>query len=360
MNMNKRIAKFLITLTSFTMMTSVNAYQGSDCCNPCANYDPCCPSPARSFYGEVDYIYWGVQEDGLRFAQAGFGPGCCEETSSCDSCGNNCGTKSGCSRNHDISWNSGFKVGAGFANPCCDWEAFVQYTWYRAHPKKCGPVACGTRFEDAPAGFDPAILNAITGVNSEWHFQFNNIDALVTNEFCVNNCFSFRPSFGLKAAWIKQTQNIGVVIDAVLPGAPTGGSRCNQQKFWGIGPKFAVTANASLFDSFSLYGNLGLSTLWTHYKINRNDVVFNASLENDRTSLVCASDCRHPVQSVLETSLGVRWDTDLCCGDYGFYVDIAWEQQVWYNHNYFINSVVNQNHGDLTLQGLTVGAGFSF
>lgn len=354
--MKTRIAKFLITLTSFTMMTTVNAYQGSDCCNPCANYDPCCPSPARSFYGEVDYIYWGVQEDGLRFAQTGFG-NCYNEESDCGACGNNCGNNNGCSKNHDISWNSGFKVGAGFANPCCDWEVFVQYTWYRANPNKCvgseNLIADGL-FVDVADDF------GIVGASSNWNFRFNNIDALVTNEFCVNNCFSFRPSFGLKAAWIRQKQDIGFVFEDSFLGAPTGLNRCNKQDFWGIGPKFAVTANASLFDSFSLYGNLGLSTLWSQYRLNRNDFLAVASEENNGHSVVCAHDCRNHVQSVLETSIGVRWDTDLCCGDYGFYVDIAWEQQVWYNHNHFISLDVNHNHGDLTLQGLTVGAGFSF
>jgi hypothetical protein len=373
MNMKTRIAKFLITLTSFTMMTSVNAYQGSDCCNPCANYDPCCPSPARSFYGEVDYIYWGVQQDGLRFSHPR--SGCCVEQDGC--CDDSCG--SGCCNNHDLNWNSGFKIGAGMANPCCDWEMFVQYTYYRANPSKCvrGDLVGQWGFDN---GFNPTD-RVIVGANSGWNFRFNNIDALITNEFCVNNCFSFRPSFGLKGAWLRHKYDIGYAFAQVAEfGSATGRYVCHKQDFWGLGPKFGVTANASLFDCFSIYGNLGLSTLWGSYRLNRNDYTVNPTLapradavvvadncSNDncgngfnRTPDNCLRDCKNRVQSVLETSIGVRWDTELCCGDYGFYVNLAWEQQVWFNHNHFIDLNVNSNHGDLTLQGVTVGAGFSF
>ncbi len=371
MNMKTRIAKFLITLTSFTVMTSVNAYQGSDCCNPCnpccTTFDPCCPSPNRCFYGEVDYIYWAAHQDGLTFTQTGIGEACCEERH--ESCG--CGSSSSdrC-RNIDHDWNSGFKVGAGMANPCCDWEFFVQYTYYQANPKRhherrdCDLFPVWGYFDDflgdAASDFDVTLDRA----DSCWKLNFNNIDALITNEFCVNNCFTFRPSFGLKGAWIQQKFNVLYAFDDDVVGItlPDGYDTHHRQRFWGVGPKFALTASATLFESFSLYGNLGFSTLWGQYQSRRNDLVINNDSTDhfDAVATVCARHCEYRVTPVLETSFGLRWDTDLCCGDYGFYLNLAWEQQIWFNHGHLVDLSPNYAKGDLTLQGVTVGAGFSF
>jgi hypothetical protein len=361
MNMKTRIAKFLITLTSFTMMTSVNAYQAQDCCNPCGTFDPCCPSPNRSFYAQADYIYWAVQQDGLRYAQSGFGTNCCGEPE-CGCEATNSSLDGRC-RDHDCNWNSGFKIGVGMVNPCCDWEMFVQYTYYQANPKhrvkrgNCDLLPVWGYFRD----FADNEFVTLKCASSHWKLNFNAIDALISNEFCVNNCFTFRPSFGLKGAWDTQKFNVYYDLVPVMDSTNSYVSG-HKQNFWGVGPKFAMTASASVYDSFSVYGNIGFSTLWARYQVRRGD--FSSILRDgatpETTSRVCVKNCRNRFTPVLENSIGVRWDTDLCCGDYGFYVNVAWEQQVWFAHNDFINFDVNHAQGNLTFQGVTAGAGFSF
>jgi Legionella pneumophila major outer membrane protein precursor len=369
MNMKTRIAKFLITLASFSMMTSVNAYQGSDCCVPCGcGFDPCCPTPNRSFYAQADFIYWGAHLDGLRFAQSGFGLDCCEErTHTCDfngSCsgGNSC---DGRCRDHDFDWNPGFKVGAGMVNPCCDWELFVQYTYYYANPKKrvhkgrCDLFPYWGWFHDFVQNDD---LVTLSSAFSRYKLNFNALDALVTNEFCVNNCFTFRPSFGLKAGWHRHRYEVIANLEQI-DNTPDVYVTKHKQDFWGVGPKFGMTASASLYDCISLYGNIGLSTLYGEYQVCRNDVGIDeavGAMPADTRGVVCTRHCRYRVTPVWETSFGLRYDTDLCCGDYGFYVHVAWEQQIWFQHNDFINIDVNHAQGNLTLQGVTAGVGFSF
>jgi hypothetical protein len=256
------------------------------------------------------------------------------------------------------------------ANPCCDWEFFVQYTYYQANPKRHHTVRGNCDLFPVFGFFDdflvdnPNFFVSLNEASARWKLNFNNIDALITNEFCINNCFTFRPSFGLKGAWIHQKFHVFYEFDNEVFGIvlPEGYSSHHRQQFWGVGPKFALTATASVFDSFSLYGNLGFSTLWGKYEPRRTDLIINSTLDGsvDSTGVICARQCRYRVEPVLETSFGLRWDTDLCCGDYGFYLNLAWEQQIWFDHNDFIDLDVNHNHGNLTLQGVTVGAGFSF
>ena len=371
MNMKTRIAKFLITLTSFGMMTSVNAYQGSNCCDPCGTFDPCCPTPNRSFYAQADYIYWAVHQDGLRFVNQGFGADCCNEEGSTCGCGTSSSTAgNGNCRDLDCNWNSGFKVGAGMVNPCSDWEVFVQYTWYQANPKRhvqqCGDcdLLPTWGFFNPLASLKPTDFLTLSRADAQWKLNWNVLDALVTNEFSVNNCFSFRPSFGIKAAWETQKFNIAYVynFNSDLVNY-TGYTTAHKQQWWGVGPKFALGAAASLYDSFSLYGNVGISTIWGQDCVRRSDAFIAQTSDNVITATlntVCARQSRYRVTPVLESQFGARWDTDLCCGDYGFYVNVAWEQQVWFDHNDFIDTDVNHTHGNLTFQGLTVGAGFSF
>jgi len=338
MNIKTRIAKFLITLTTFSVMTTVNAYQGSNCCDPCVNYNPCCPSSSKSFYVEADFIYWTVFEDGLR----GLDLIDCANDCDCDGSGDN----GRCNGDFDNDWNPGFKVGVGLANPCCDWDLFIQYTYYQATPH---------RHHDHGEFFDffTGEIVELREAHDRWRLNFNNIDFLFSHEFCLNNCFTLRPQFGLKGAWIQNHLD----NDRFPNEYPDNFGHRHRQRFWAVGPKVGFTAAASLFDCFNLYGNLGVSTVWGQYQSERHDGLLEE--EVGITDNFCVRHCRYRVTPVLETSFGVRWDTDLC-GDYGFYVNVAWEQQVWFDHNDFINFFVNSNHGNLTFQGVTVGAGFSF
>ncbi len=346
MKANTRIAKFLITLTSLCTMASVNAYQADPCYG--SSYDSCCPSPNRCFFIDADYIYWTARQDGLKFAFSGV-LGLNNPDDICD-----------CGRTHDVNWdwNSGFKVGAGVSNPCCDWELYANYTYYRSCPdnKVHDPETSDLISFWQLIDFEDPLDHAC----GKWDFCFNNVDLLVSNEFCVNNCFTLRPSFGLKGSWIDQDFDVffvNFVGDAY--------KMHHKQCFWGVGPKFGLTAAASLWDCFSVYGNMGTSLLWSDFENKRNDFVIpfsDGSEELEKIKTLCVKDCMYHVQPVLETSLGIRWYTDICCGDYGFWVKVAWEQQLWFDHNRHFHADHGEGHahGNLYLQGVTAGAGFSF
>lgn len=336
--------------TSVLMMTGVaGSATAAGYCDPCANYD-CCEMPDYVVY--ADFLYWQANVQGLEYARTGYQFGLNPESI----------TEQGKLYSPGCEWTPGFRVGAIVDLGCCEWDFFAQYTWLRPDS------SCSV---EGPAFLEPTILSDLildlitpfenASAHANFKIDFNVLDFGLGRTFNVNECFVFRPHFGFKATWQKLHYDVtyrrvedSVVVENIIQAS---------QDFDGIGLRAGFDAAWKFSPCFSILGKFALSSLYSDIDAPRQDntitPVIGGPTENVVIGLTKNDVCT--LIPVLELFLGIRWDTTVCdC--YDMYVQIGWENQVWFDYNNLVRYSLDATgpHGNFTLQGLTVGAGMAF
>ncbi len=339
----------LVFSATLAMMTGLvgSASAAGFCCDPCEPV--CCDMPDYVLY--ADFLYWQTHEEGLAFARSGYNNDLAAVT------------EQGKLYAPECEWEPGFRVGAVVDLGCCEWDFFAQYTWM--HPcRQDGVTGVGE------TGIEPLILSVtptadLTAAAGSFELRFNVLDFGLGRTFNCNECFMFRPHFGFKATWQEHKNTVVYQWgDAVTPTVVSTNVIQQKMDFDGIGLRAGFDAAWKFSPCFSVVGNFAVSTVWSDIELRRNDsfVAQPVSLPDvDPTVIADQKFCDCAVIPVVELFLGVRWDSTVCdC--YDTYVRVGWENQVWLDTNRFIRELVDSagNHGNLTFQGLTLGAGFGF
>lgn len=346
----------LVFSTSLLMMTGLvgSASAAGYCCDPCA--PDCCDMPDYVLY--ADFLYWQVHQEGLDFARGGYQHG--TNTASLDQ---------GKIYSPECEWQPGFRIGAMIDLGCCDWDFYAQYTWLNPDRKE-------HFFGVGDTNVEPYILSNIQdliadinlqSVTAKYDLSFNVLDFGLGRTFNCNECFLFRPHFGFKATWQEHKYSVvyGYGDSPVTPVNTFVNSIHNKTRFDGIGLRAGFDAAWKFSPCFSIVGNFALSSVWSDLEITRIDGRTTTVVSLNQTSPeIIITNQKHDtcaIVPVLELFLGIRWDSTVCdC--YDMFVKVGWENQVWFDTNRFIRELFDSpgNHGNLTFQGLTVGAGMGF
>jgi len=332
-----------------------------DCCN---NY---CDSRSTRC-GEcvgltlfADGLYWQAREDGLDYViQNNDGSALIDDA---------------CVRRVNFDWHGGFRFGAGYCSPCCNY--FFNAFWTRFHTKgdDCLKVTFPTTL--FPVWSNPSsMLTTEENARACVNLDLDMFDARLTALFTPHCCIDVMPYIGLVYAKINQNFNInmsGGLSTQPFRGDVLDDAICMRNNFRGVGPKVGVNSIWGLGCGLGFFARADAALAYGKFDICQKETVTFSENSEERTFLNIKCNEFHMVRPIVDLILGVRWDTPInrdafCCQSrYHLYLEAGWELIYFFGQNMLmrftddINAGANVTvQGDLATQGLTVRASFAF
>jgi len=275
--------------------------------------------------------------------------------------------------NPHFKYDWGFRLGAGYNLPHDGWDLYADWTHInmRSHHEEAG--------EEGeflwPMWIHPASpfsLNVVGEAEARWKMHLNVIDLDMGREFFTSKWLTFRPHFGLRSAWIRQSYDVdyeGIYTPAEGNLNPIKvGDEIKidlNNKFWGIGPRFGLDTQWGLGTGFSLYGNASISLLYGFFSSYFHEL--DRRLNGIGVPYAATHNSFRQTTAVSDLQLGLRYDHMFSNDRFHFNIQAGWEHHMFFSQNQFVRFVDNiekgnfvVNQGDLTTQGWTLSARFDF
>lgn len=309
----------------------------------------------------ADFIWWNASQEGISYAVTGFvtDDGADPFASASKGKYNYVGS----------DWAPGFKVGLGLNLSHDGWDLYSQYTWLHASDSSSLSRTDGVAYAGSLLPFDDGPTITGNKVKADWDLHFNVIDLELGRNFYLSQFLTMRPFIGFKATWQDQdlkvtTESNQFTIDGngQQPDTQVTGPfvHKNATDVWGIGVRGGLNVSWYMSKSWSLYGDLAWTTMWTDYdKLTRSDTLYDSSTGNSKTYFNVSNDDLYTVKYIGEMELGLRWEMWFYDDNYHFAIQAGWEQQVWVNWGQFVEVLDHINH-DLSLHGLNLKFRFDF
>jgi hypothetical protein len=328
--------------------------QSYDELSPCIEYAPltesiCMPDACygpktHSWWLDVAFLYWKAFEGGLEFADS-FVP----------LAGDLSNAKA---KNVTFDFKPGVRIGVGYLNLACCWDASLYYTYYHTHGhcSASGLLFPSLNYFGSTAG--GAAVN-VTSAQADWHLNFQYVDLDFGRPIWFKNCFALHPHLGIRGAWIHHK---GRVLYAGGPGITTGAFNIGlTSNFSGGGLEAGIGTRYLFTPCWVLFGELGSSLLCGNVNVKQvqNQAGVNQINLNDSFTRLAPS-----AQAVL----GIGWQKQVCWCRCPLLFDLsaAFETQYWWGQNRIQrftdseNPIHVESHEDLGLLGFTLKAGVFF
>lgn len=293
-----------------------------------------------------DYLYWTARESNLEYASTGYSNDPSTSVSS------------GISKSPSFKYKSGFKTALGFNFGHDSWDSSVSYTWFQSNHNTSSMSA--SYVDGLTPSFTPYIALGVddhfSSASSLWGIHFNSIDWELGRNCYISRYLSLRPFVGLKGSW--QRQIFKNSFEGVVSGSPFDYYNNNKSSYWGVGIRSGIDTSWHLSESWSLFGDLALSALWTSFDNHRSD---SHSIGSGTTiKPVRERSTSNIIVPVLELSVGIRKDVWFFRDRLHIGAQAGWEEQVWWNVNQLPSNLGGSRDGNLFLQGLTARLRFDF
>ncbi|NGX47797.1 MAG: hypothetical protein K1000chlam3_01180 [Chlamydiae bacterium] len=331
---------------------------------PSCRFDTCC---SWNFFVTAEGLWWIAKENGLIYAQNGAaGPG--PQTADVPPTSFNFKGKL---ERIDPNWDWGFRLGLGY-NFCYDeWEAKATWTYYKTDKsdQKEGSLLNLWGHTDVSSSSTSNLIKA------DFELHYNTFDLEFGRGFGAGRCFCLRPYFGIRGAFIDQ--KLDVFNQALLLNPNPGETLSTDLKaisdFSGGGFRFGLDGRFDFCWDMSLFGIASYSLLYGKFHADFRETTSGTPEDGSNmtavSNLVIADtdDEFHMGVSSIQLSLGLQWNRSYCCDQYRFGLHIAWEQNLWFQLNQMNHfqsrleeGILLQEHGNLSLQGISFGARFDF
>ncbi len=295
-----------------------------------------------------DLIYWNAHENGLNYAV--------------QNKGSSLNLANAKVKNIHGDWNFGFRVGIGYKIPHDEWDLRLTWLRYSDHTRSKISAHSGTYVFAIMANPADVIagIATVSGAQSRWRLQLNQLDLDLGKEFFVSKWLTLRPHFGVRCDWVKQRwsgeyKNSPAALEIDVK---------YRDKWWGIGLEGGIDTQWGLGCGFSLFGNLTAAILYGFHDLNFDQQTQIASTSTQFADLDEVYRISHPT---LDLQMGVRWDSMLDDDRFHLGFQVGWEHHIYFSQNQFpqFNTAFSagkftSNQGDLTLQGWTFSARLDF
>jgi len=314
------ISLLLITSAShvFGKADSSAVYEETDDCMSCQPV--CC---GQGFIS-ADLLYWRAFVGGLDSCVTS------ESSDTVMSDGKIISRFKGIDEDPHFGWNPGFRINAGYAFACSNWD--IAESWTHFHSSAHGSVKNRNKVR--------------------WHIDFDVLDLVAGYEFNLGPCFALRPFGGFRGARIDQKLCINE-----LPGE-TGFSMQtnllithtnNKEKFIGVGPLIGLGIDWCIGCGFDLFVDTSITWMYGNFNVQFMDVVVSADTAD-------ISKIRQHLNASLagaDVGFGIRWQKCFC--------DHLWLvlQLGFEHHRYFDYNRIG-GYGDLSFDGINFSAGIGF
>lgn len=280
----------------------------------------------------------------------------------------------------NFKYKPGFKVAVNFDLLHDGWGLLADYTWFHSTmtTTACAP-SCKYIF---PTYGHPLLQGAsalVSGaqvynsVSSTWNLGLDLADLSLYRSFYVGQDLTFKTLYGIRGAWIKQTQDVHYYSNGSVETLnPNILNVSNTQDFlhytsWGVGPRCEIDTNWLFGQGIAFFGNAGADLLYTQYNLHYQDQshsIYDGAL----TGILCVRDKNLQfVRAHTDLEFGLTWGSyfannkahvDVTAG-YGF--QVFWDQNMVRK---FMTAtcpgVEIVPDGNLYLQGLRVTVDFDF
>lgn len=303
------------------------------------------PSPYKKemdsiVYGELDYLLWFSNQDGLHSPTVATGK----------------------SPNLSSNWSSGGRITIG-GQPS-HWDTQLCYTYYATTAHDTSHANIETILTSTPS------TSGIFEVGEKWNLHFNRLDLQLGRKIPFGHHFLLEPFFGVEGLDVSQkfdlnTNTVFLDLTTALPATDVVDSK-NRNSLLAIGPRAGLIANFGFGAGFGLYGNFGVNILWGKFKIKQkyNETDYYSS----GNPIILVDQTKHRSQggSVLNTDLelGCNWRYLFQKSKIELALKAGWEQHYYIDIVRFQNFYLQQTssgtasyttNGNLTLSGVTMG-----
>lgn len=308
----------------------------------------------------ADFIWWKATQDGTRYGMSGL------KTNSTLATAHDSAVK-GKAKQVAEAWAPGFKIGLGLNLSHDGWDLYAEYTWLR--PDSSNSISGNVVGLALEGSGQVGPFSPVDRASGKWDLDFNAIDVELGRNFYLSQFLTMRPFIGLKGTWQDQSVKLrfestefelGSQIGAAGI-AVTGPYRSTwHNDTWGLGVRSGFNTAWYMAKSWSFYGNLAFSAVWTNYhNISRKDRMDDSTTNMSTTLINTHDDNFYSVKYVGEIELGLRWETWFYDDNYHIAIQLGWEEQVWISWGHFVEFVDEKWH-DLNLHGLNLKFRFDF
>ena len=316
------IKKLYVAITLLSVMSVGHVfadYRNSLSCGENEDCNPCQPTCSRAYIG-AELLYWRAFQNGLDI---------CVPTDVSDTVtdGEVISTFRGEGHEPNFEWHPGFRINVGFEMPSCNkWDIATTWTHFHSHVH-------GSHHGDRP----------------HWNINLDVVDVVAGYRLDLGDCFTVRPFAGLRVARIDQKIHIVDFADGTDFGDLISEDVNNKERFRGIGPLLGLEANWNMGCNFSLYANASISWLYGKFHVRQTefeDVVGASNFCEVEKHL-------NGTQAIADVGLGIRWQTCFCMNTQ-LIIQLGLEHHRYFDHNRI------GCYGDLSFDGLNLGAGLAF
>lgn len=258
----------------------------------------------------------------------------------------------------DYEYAPGWKLGIGGNLPFDGWDIYAKWTHFHNHPvttAHTSPARLSPLFGQGTPGQELLVGEKATG---SWNVMFNAIDIDWGRMLYLSHSLYIRPSFGVKTAWIHQRlgfkieDNSGIVSQNPFPNVFLQATN----KYWGIGPYFAMSGVWNWAWGFGLYGELSGALFWGQF---RQDLeVENVNTLNGTTVNAQSNTKTHRVRPTLQMFIGLDWRSCVYKDWIALNFRAGWEVQYFWSQ--FVNPFGGIEESDFSLEGITASARIDF
>lgn len=290
---------------------------------------------------------------------------------------NNTGSPENDPLRFDFEWNWGFRLGMGYNIPRDHWDLFLDWTHIEnhAHGKNTAKgVFAPDEVWRTPIFATATVPGAATSIQGRWNVHLDQIDLQLGREFYAGRRLTFRPSVGLRSAFILQKEHIFAQGPGGQPFAagPVSSRVKLQNQFWGFGFAAGIDTDWQLGCGFSLFGKASFALLLGYFKIHERGSVIQPSNSgaNGGVGWRLRSSSRTE-KPIFDLAMGFKWSRTFCDERYGLTLKAGYEYHCYENQNQYLQDVGIENAtqrivvpvatpGDLAYQGLTLSGQIDF
>lgn len=312
------------------------------------------------FFVTGSFIYWQLIQENM---EAAFSNN--TNAASLPSQTGTTGTAQGNLVELDFKYKPGFKVGLGLNIDPDNWDIYTEYTWLRTTHQTSSERTNGGVL--LPTWGHPTITgtNVFNTASEKWRCNFDFIDAELARSYYVGSCLTFRPFFGARAAWIRQSLsveyvNLATTLSTPIVATPGTQHTILRTRSWGIGPRAGLDTNWALGSGVRAFGNGYADLLYTRYVIQtKNTFASKSFISRENPGYL---------RGHLDLEMGFGWGTYFDSCNWHIDLSAAYEFQAFFNQNMFrhfdggdaMMALSSNPNGDLFAHGLTATLRFDF
>lgn len=249
-------------------------------------------------------------------------------------------------------WKWGFRLVAGYHFKHDSWDLEADYLRFTAAWNQ-GIIVPSTDPFRLVAGVQVNnIYDAANKAGSfRWSVNLNQWDLIQSKTFRFSEYFRFKPGLGLRNLILGQGFTTHVVNEqnAALTSK-------NSVHFWGMGVLATLDTIWSLNRQFSIYGKVGLSSMFGHYSSRLYDEItlYPATLTYPKNLHKNSKSC-------LDLAIGAQFDKNFYNDKFHLGINVGFEQHSYFNMNkslygfYQATNYGGSSGRDFVMQGFTFG-----